>query len=65
MLIDIHNKKYKTRSGRKPRFLCDDNEGEYPIVGTVEGMALSWTLDGRIHAAPGFKSEYDLIEELQ
>jgi hypothetical protein len=60
-MIDM-NKKYRARGGCPARILCDDNQGEYPIVGIVDGSPYSWTTDGRFSANQRGENPLDLVE---
>ena len=37
------DKKYRTRDGREVRLLCVDRKGEYPVIGLIDDIIVTWT----------------------
>lgn len=56
------NKSYKTRDGAIAVIHRIDDNGKYPLMGTVMDLPETWMSNGRYYEAD--MSDYDLVEEV-
>lgn len=63
-MIDIKNKKYRLRSGKEVRLLCDDAPGVYPVIGYLlrDGAVYTWTSEGKFIKGDTDDDPADLVE---
>jgi hypothetical protein len=55
-------KRYQTRDGRAVRILCVDGPGEEPVVGLIDEMVASWSIDGIYFLHPASEKTRHLME---
>lgn len=61
--MDTHidwKKPVQTISGLPVRILCTDADGEYPIVGLIDGDVYQWSYDGTMASSDGDRSDMEL-----